>query len=175
MKHLFDHTPPPLQCLMTMLAFLLTLPLWASGERLTARDGGNLVRVGDAVPAFSVTLQSGQVLSESFWREGNIVLLFFNTTCSDCRKELPLIQELMQAHSQRYSFVAIGRQQDPEAAARFWQENGLSLPYAIDADRAIFSRFARVGIPRIYVIRNGVVTAAFEQKVSRKKLWRALR
>lgn len=175
MKPLFLHTPPPQRCLIAMLAFLLTLPLWASGESLTARDGGDLVRVGDAVPAFSATLRSGQVLSESFWREGNIVLVFFNTTCSDCRKELPLVQEMMQAHGTRYTFVAIGRQQDPEAAARFWQENGLSLPYAIDADRSIFSRFARVGIPRIYVIRNGTVTAAFQQKVSRKKLRRALR
>ena len=175
MKPLFLHTPPPQRCLIAMLAFLLTLPLWANGESLTTRDGGDLVRVGDAVPAFSATLHSGQVLSESFWREGNIVLVFFNTTCSDCRKELPLVQEMMQAYDTRYTFVAIGRQQDPEAAARFWQENGLSLPYAIDADRSIFSRFARVGIPRIYVIRNGTVTAAFQQKVSRKKLRRALR
>ena len=175
MKPMFLQLPPPLRYWMAVLAFLLAAPLWANGESLLARDKGNIVLVGDSVPAFSVTLQSGEVLSESFWREGNIVLVFFNTTCSDCRKELPLVQELMQTHGKRYRFVAIGRAQDPEAASRFWQENGLTLPYTIDADRSIFSRFARIGIPRIYVIRNGVIKAAFQQKVSRKQLHRALR
>ena len=175
MKPMLLQFPPPLRCWMAVLAFLLAAPLWANGESLLVRDKGDIVLVGDSVPAFSVTLQSGEVLSESFWREGHIVLVFFNTTCSDCRKELPLIQELMQTHGTRYTFVAIGRQQDHEAASRFWQESGLTLPYAIDADRSIFSRFARIGIPRIYVIRDGVIKAAFQQKVSRKQLHRALR
>ena len=175
MKPMLLQLPLPLRCWMAVLAFLLAAPLWANGESLLVRDKGDIVLVGDSVPAFSVTLQSGEVLSESFWREGHIVLVFFNTTCSDCRKELPLLQELMKAYGQHYTFVAIGRQQNPEVAARFWQEKGLTLPYAIDADRSVFARFARIGIPRIYVIREGVITAAFQQKVSRKRLHRALR
>ena len=175
MKPIFLPFSPPLRCLIAVIAFLLTAPLWASSESLPARDKGDLVQVGDSMPAFSATLDDGKVLAANFWREGNIVLAFFNTTCSDCRKELPFLQELMQAYGQRYTFVAIGRQQNPEAAARFWQENGLTLPYAIDADRPVFARFARIGIPRIYVIREGVIKAAFQQKVSRKRLHRALR
>ena len=175
MKPIFLPFSRPLRCLIAVLAFLLTAPLWASSKSLLACDKGDLVQVGDSVPAFSATLDDGKVLAANFWRKGNIVLAFFNTTCSDCRKELPLLQELMKAYGQHYTFVAIGRQQNPEAAARFWQEKGLTLPYAIDADRSVFARFARIGIPRIYVIREGVITAAFQQKVSRKRLHRALR
>lgn len=140
------------------------------------RKGDDVVHVGDRVPAFSVTLSTGEPFTSDDLTGKDALLVFFNTGCTDCRRELPLIDSLYREYGTRYQFLAIGRAQDHSEAASFWQTEGMVLPYAPESDRTVYHLFARIGIPRIYVInQEGIITAAFCEKATRRQLEKALK
>lgn len=159
--------------------FALLFPLSLSACDSINEGGGkgdDVVRVGDRLPTFSVTLSTGEPFPSDSLRGKAALLVFFNTDCSDCRRDLPLIDSLYREYGERYRFLAIGRAQDHSEAASFWQTEGMVLPYAPESDRTVYHLFARIGIPRVYVVNaEGVITAAFREKVTRKQLERALK
>lgn len=119
---------------------------------------------GDAVPAFSVTLDDGSVFSDASARGKVAVIEFFNTTCPDCRQSLPKLQQVYGSFEAdpEVIIVAIAREEETDAIKAFWQENGLTVPYSPQPDRRVYNLFATVGIPRIFVVSpSGTVTAAY--------------
>lgn len=134
------------------------------------------IRVGDAVPAFSVTDNRGCVCDAETFRGRPTVLVFFNTQCRDCRKELPELQKLYGEMSGAVRFLCISRAEPDSAVAAFWKAHNLSMPYSAQPDKRVFNLFARRTIPRIYVVgTDGVVRAKFVERVSMRKLRRAIR
>lgn len=122
----------------------------------------DIVTVGDILPDFSVTMNDGRVLGRDGLQGAPTVILFFNTSCEDCRKELPVVQKLYENYGMdgRVVFVAISREQGRESVQRYWAENGLSLPYSAQADRKVYNLFARTAIPRLYVVDAGLAVRA---------------
>ena len=137
------------------------------------------VRIGEKVPHFLVSLT---VPDSSDWRyEGGKTvtydsrayegrrqfILFFHTACSDCRRELPVVQEFYSRHKgeETISFVCIARAEAEADIAGYWGDNGLTLPFSPQADRREYDKFADSGIPRIYVTdKNGYVTSIFTDR-----------
>ena len=123
-------------------------------------DDSNIVVVGDALPQFSVSTAEGAVVSSDSLAGHRSVVVFFNTSCSDCREELPRVDSLYQAMTTAADFrlICIAREESKESIARFWNEKGLTMPYAPQQDRNVYSLFARSIIPRIYICSaDGVV------------------
>lgn len=120
--------------------------------------------VGDRVPAFSVTLNDGSVWSSTELRGRGAVLVFFNTSCKDCQRELPLVQAAYEASREQADapdFMCIAREEDAGSIRAWWTEHGLTMPWSAQPDRAVYSLFATGGIPRVYVISPyRVITAA---------------
>ncbi len=54
------------------------------------------VAVGDSLPHFAVTLNNGHTLATDSLKGKISVITFFNTSCRDCRKELPEIDKLRE-------------------------------------------------------------------------------
>lgn len=126
--------------------------------------GDEVVHVGDTVPHFQVTLSSGEPADDAGLRGRPAVLVFFNTKCADCRRELPRLNELYLKWGDRVTFLCIGREQVADEAAAFWTAKSLSLPYAPEPDRRVYSLFAKRTIPRIYVAdAAGRVVAAYRE------------
>ena len=126
--------------------------------------GNDVVLVGDTVPPFQVRLSSGETVSDAGLRGRPAVLVFFNTACADCRRELPRLNELYLKWGDRVTFLCIGREQVADEAADFWREQGLSLPYAPEPDRRVYALFAKRTIPRIYAVdAGGCVVAAYKE------------
>lgn len=114
--------------------------------------------VGDAVPRFSVTLSDGSVFDYSVMQQHPCVIVFFETSCSDCRAALPIVQSVADQErfiSQGIRFACIARAEGEASIASFWQTAGLTLPYSPQADRAVYNLFANSVIPRVYVTRPG--------------------
>ena len=119
-------------------------------------ETGEHVGIGDPVPAFSVTNY------QSTHSVGKITLLtFFDPTCSDCRRELPLLEHVWENLKDTPDFemvnIARGRTLENLAATA---DGGrwLSMPCYPDPDRSIYNLFADSTIPRIYLIdRHGIV------------------
>ena len=95
--------------------------------------------------------------------------------CTDCRKELPIVQELYEEFSDRINFMAISRAEGRESVATYWEKEKLEIPYSAQTDRNVFGLFAKTTIPRIYIAdASGTVKYIFIEKASKKKLVRAL-
>lgn len=50
------------------------------------------VHPGDKVPVFSCVLNTGDTINTGNLQEG-LVIIFFNTSCSDCQRELPILND----------------------------------------------------------------------------------
>jgi len=121
------------------------------------------VHVGDRVPSFSVTMTDGgeeRTFSTS-QLTGETVIVFFNTWCPDCQRELPRLNQYYLQHKDDKGFqmVAISRGEGKDVVARFWSEHELLIPYAAQEDTSIYELFASGIIPRVYFVSaQGIVT-----------------
>ncbi|MDE6369517.1 MAG: TlpA family protein disulfide reductase [Muribaculaceae bacterium] len=116
---------------------------------------------GAKLPEFQIATSEGHIFSSSDLADSVAVIVFFNTDCIDCRKELPEIQKAYEQTRESTAWIAIGRDQDKDKAANFWIENHLTIPYAPQQNRKIYSLFAAEGIPRLYIADNQVIVAQF--------------
>ena len=105
---------------------------------------------GDRLPEFSVILDDGSVVSTGDLSGKVSVIVFFHTGCPDCQAELPVIQRI-------HDDLCISREEDAADIAEYWAENGLTLPYSAQKDRTVYSLFARMGVPRVYVSSGDLV------------------
>ena len=105
---------------------------------------------GDRLPEFSVILDDGSVVSTGDLSGKVSVIVFFHTGCPDCQAELPVIQRIHDEFSP-------DREEDAADIAEYWAENGLTLPYSAQKDRTVYSLFARMGVPRVYVSSGDLV------------------
>lgn len=126
------------------------------------QDPVERVKVGDAVPSFTMEVVAGHgrtaFSTESL--HGLTVIVFFNTSCKDCQRDLPLLNQYYLQHKDEPDFqlVAISREEDEASVATFWADNGLQMPYSAQTDRSIYNLFATSIIPRIYFCSDGIVT-----------------
>ena len=150
---------------------VLWLAVCASCSTITKdKDIIEKVKVGDLVPLFTVTMtypettnpQQDQTTRQwsTMHLKGQTVIVFFNTSCKDCQRDLPLLNQYYLEHKdeQDFQMVAISREEDWESVAAYWAANGLVIPYSPQDDRRIYSLFATSIIPRIYFCTDNVVT-----------------
>ncbi len=160
------------------LALVLLLPLLVSclGEVEPSARQSELVSVGQTLPSFSVTLNDSSEFCTSRPLSQPAVIVFFNTACKDCQRELPILQKVYEQYGRLASFVCISRAQGDSEIAAYWQANGLSLPYSAQTDRTVYNLFATATIPRIYVSDSSrVVRAIFKETMGQTALENALR
>ena len=130
---------------------------------------------GQKLPAFAVVMNDSTLVSSTDLTGKPSMIVFFNTACTDCRKELPIVQELFEEFSDRANFMAISRAEGRESVAAYWEKEKLEIPYSAQTDRNVFALFAKTTIPRIYIAdASGTVKYIFIEKASKKKLVRAL-
>ena len=127
------------------------------------------VNVGDRVPSFSVEMvKDGERSTFSTAQlTGETVIVFFNTTCPDCQRDLPKLNQYYLKHKvdEGFQMVAISREEGEEDVAAYWKDNGLQIPYSAQNDRRIYELFASSIIPRIYFVSaQGVVTRIFIER-----------
>ena len=115
-------------------------------------EKADVVRVGDRLPDFSVTMNDGTVVTGAALREKLSVVVFFHTSCPDCQQLLPQLQPLYDEYSAKnVAFALIAREEGEEPISAFWRAHNLTMPYSPQRDRAIYALFAKSLIPRVYV------------------------
>lgn len=120
---------------------------------------------GESLPQFSVAMNDGRTVTTESMRGKKGMIVFFNTGCIDCQKELPIVQSVYdRCMSERpdVEIICISRNEGKESIEKYWRENGLSLPYSAQDDNRIYSLFASSVIPRIYTYSPELkITATF--------------
>lgn len=140
-------------CLVAIMAFAACVNDDKPAEAVS------LVAVGDRLPEFEVVMNDGRRVDTRSLAGAPSMIVFFNTTCSDCRHELPVIQAV---HEQMPSLaiVCIARAQSADDIAAYWSQNGLTLPYSAQDTRDVYNIFATGVIPRIYVSDSSLTVRA---------------
>lgn len=123
-------------------------------------DDYDVVHIGDAVPHFVVTLTDGTTYDSSVRDGRGATIIFFSTTCSDCQRELPLLDaRYRQGEFADQHVLCISREETDGAVAAFWRDHDLTLPVAPQTDRRVYNLFATMGVPRIYTVDSrGIIT-----------------
>lgn len=120
----------------------------------------NYIEVGDVVPAFEVSDGKGNTFHSAAFRGKRSLLLFFDTTCGDCQREFPKIQEVWEAIRDKDDclVITISRDQTYKETDLYWEAHNFTMPKYQDPDRSVYSLFATSVIPRIYIINEeGIV------------------
>ena len=132
--------------------FYLIAPVFAVMAGCVGEDEPevrSIVEVGDRLPEFSVVLNDGSTLTTEMLRGAESMIVFFTTTCGDCRRELPRINTYADAHPE-VRVVCISRSQTQQQVEALWEEKGLTMPYSVQTDAGVYSMFATAGVPRVY-------------------------
>lgn len=134
---------------------------------------GFVVRVGDAVPAFSLTDLKGATYSRESLLGTPYVLQFTASWCSVCRAEMPHLEtEVWQAFKDRDGgFVLLGVDLDEPAdkVSAFAEQMGVTYPMCPDDAGDVFCSIAaqKSGVTRNVVVdRNGniaMLTRLFDE------------
>lgn len=110
------------------------------------------LKVGDFLPDFEVVMSDGTTVSDKSLKGSVSVVVFFSTICPDCQQVLPIIQEIYNEYASAGAvFALISREQDERDISTYWADNALSMPYSAQQNRRIYEKFAKAGIPRIYI------------------------
>lgn len=122
----------------------------------------DIVKVGEPLPDFAVAMNDGSVITGEMLRRGVAVVVFFDTSCSDCRYLLPQLQPLYDEYSTEAHFVLISRDEDEATISSFWALHNMTMPYSAQSDRKVYNLFARSLVPRVYISdAEGVVRYIF--------------
>lgn len=126
-------------------------------EEQTSADLG----VGDVIPDFEVMMNDGSVVTGHDLRQTSSCLVFFHTSCPDCQKALPVIQELYDKYSEKgIKFTLISREEDEAQISAYWKVKSYTMPYSAQPTREVYNLFAQTRVPRIYISEKGGVIKA---------------
>ncbi len=117
-------------------------------------DGNSDIQFGDRVPVFTVNDGQGNSFSSVLFTGKRSLLVLFHTGCKDCRRELPVVNEVYEAlkGDENCQVVTIAREESRASVLAYWEGQSFSMPFFLDPDRAVFSLFATSTIPRFYLI-----------------------
>lgn len=111
---------------------------------------------GDKMPSFNVVVTDGTIASSTNLAKKNTIIVFFNTQCADCRKELPEIEKVYEKIKDNpdYYLICISRSEDYESVISYWRENNFTMPVSPQINADVYKLFATSCIPRVYIFNN---------------------
>lgn len=150
--------------LIAAIAALLAL----SCNKQPVPEGPRHLQVGEQVPAFSVVTLDGKTVSDETLKGKRSLIVLFSTTCPDCHKQLPDIQQALKITGSSMNYIAIARDEDGETVSTFWKKNKYTVPVAAPGDRTVYDLFDRgsgTGVPQVYVLdEKGTVVDCSDDK-----------
>lgn len=122
-------------------------------EKESSTPSGSRMKPGDRLPAFTAITATGDTCTAESFRGKTSVIVFFNTDCGDCRKELPILQRIYEEYGgdDGFKILCISRNEKAEDTESYWKENSLTLPYSPQTNNNIYNSFAYSRIPQIYI------------------------
>jgi peroxiredoxin len=107
--------------------------------------------LGQPAPDFALENADGDVVRLTDFRGKTVVVNFWATWCTPCRKEFP---ELVKLHEGSTDVVIIGvnLQENANQVRDFAEEFGAQFPIVIDADGTVAESYRLLGLPSTYFV-----------------------
>lgn len=118
-----------------------------------ATNDPNLPSTDEAAPTFRLETLDGEVfdLADHIATDGRPVILnLWASWCPPCRSEMPSINVAAQRHPE-VAFVGVAVEDDPEKAAEFATEIGITYTIAVD-DGSVEEAYPVLGLPGTFFI-----------------------
>jgi len=120
-------------------------------------------KAGDSIPAFSVTLASGERAQLSDLKGKYVLLQFWGSWCGPCRTENPeLVNIYQQFHERGFEIFSIGIENNPSSWQKAIENDGLVWKYhameAGDFSGEIAQLFNIKSVPTLFLLNpDGVI------------------
>jgi peroxiredoxin len=108
--------------------------------------------VGRAAPDFTLDQAYGGRVDLSAYRGRSVLLVFWTTSCSICRHELPLLDRLNTEFRARGVEILAVNIRDLDGARQFMGDQHLRLTNLIDADGTTAERYGVSGVPKLVLV-----------------------
>ena len=128
-----------------------------SGTALRANSAG----VGKPAPDFELTTLDGKSVKLSDYKGKPVVLNFWASWCTPCRKEFPEFRDALAKADGKWSLVGVNTQDLIESdGKKFAKDQRASWPNGFDADGAVAKGYGVKELPQTFFIdAKGVVRA----------------
>ena len=117
--------------------------------------------VGEPLPDFSVQTFDGKSFTRAGFAGKPLLLVFWNTWCVECQRDLPEINRLAREFGPRgLQILAINTGlNDTESKARnYWKKYGYGFPTGFDHNFEIGQAFKVRGVPTVFLVdAKGIV------------------
>jgi peroxiredoxin len=140
---------------MKRLLILLVILFSMNMESEAQMDTTAVTKLGDKAPVFTCKTIDGRTIDLGKQSGKVIMINFFATWCPGCNLELPELEKLIwKKYKDNKDFVllVIGREHSEKELVDFAATKNLSLPFAPDPRREIYSLYASKYIPRNIII-----------------------
>ncbi|MBE6300318.1 MAG: TlpA family protein disulfide reductase [Parabacteroides distasonis] len=118
-------------------------------------ENGEIVKVGDQMPAFTIVNDNGTKTASSTLSGKVILINFFATWCPPCQKELAEMQNTLwpkYKDNKDFALLVVGREHTDADLQKYNEKKGFTFPLYPDKNRAIYGSFAKNLIPRCYLV-----------------------
>lgn len=137
--------------IIAFVSFLLVACIKEEGD---SQGVINHININDHIPTFTVTDTMGNAFNSKQFFGKHSMLIFYGTYCNDCKKVLPVIEEVWKEMKNEPEFllIPVSRGETAGEVTNYWKANGFTMPFYLDQNSEAFSLFANSTIPRIYII-----------------------
>lgn len=127
-------------------------------------ESGDLIKVGDMMPAFTIVNGDGSQLPSSSLAGKVVLVNFFATWCPPCQTELAEVEKTLwpkYKNNKDFVLLVVGREHTAAELEKYNEKKGFSFPLYPDKSRLVYGAFAKNLIPRTYLIdKSGKVILA---------------
>lgn len=112
----------------------------------------DLTELRTHIERFDVSTTTGKQLTFGAGSPLPSLVVFFTMTCSSCQEAAPIISEAFANMKEELQLIGIGREHSNEELDAWGKEYRVAYDLVADPERAIFSQFANLHVPRMYLI-----------------------
>lgn len=116
---------------------------------------------GDKAYDFRLEDLEGNVVNLSDYKGKTVIVTFWQTTCSWCRKELPLFNKLYETYKDGDLVVlAVNIAEDKTKVAQVAEDEGFTFPVLLDGQAEVAKKYLISGLPTSFIINGrGIISA----------------
>jgi peroxiredoxin len=131
-----------------------------AGEQVGPLDSARPT-IGQLAPDFALRSPDGTTVKLSDLKGSVVLVNFWATWCRPCKQELPDIQKAYdEFHARGLEVLEVNYQEGGDDAARFFREQGVTLPILLDAEGGVYTQYRLQGLPdSFFVARDGTIAA----------------
>lgn len=137
-----------------------------AGIALLLRSGGGVdpIERGSTAPGFTLpNLDGGPNVSLASLRGRVVLINFWATWCEPCKKEMPAMERLYQAHRERgFELLAISVGEAADVVRPFRDQLGFTFPVLLDREKRVAQSYQTFRFPESYLVgRDGRVVERY--------------